>query len=241
MHHLASMKTEIIVLGRAAPEHYAGKQSVTVIAYSHKLGFVRLYPTRLDSPLKQWAVCSIEAERHENDTRRESYKLKGDWEKQNESIDLLGELGREERVALLHGLAKKGIESLRKGTIALIKPNNMAPHIVMKEKPEGKKGKDIQGKRDYDAKLFIEYNCSPECSKPHRHWVIEWGVYEALRKNPEQADSMTRSLHLENPKYEKYFLIGTRGKKDRYVIIGVIRFKRDSGELQGKPVDQRLL
>jgi hypothetical protein len=66
--------------------------------------------------------------------------------------------------------------------------------------------------------------------------VIEWGVYEAFRKNPAEAESMTKSLHLENPRYEKYFLIGTKGKKQKYVIIGVLRFKRES-----EPVSQALL
>jgi hypothetical protein len=133
------MKIDLIVLGRAAPEHIAGKQSVTTIGYSHKLGFVRLYPTRLDSPLKQWSLCTVEAERHEKDSRKESYRIKGDWDKQNDSIIFHSELERDERQALVRGLANKGIEALRKGTIAVIKPNSITPHIVMK-RPAGKEG-----------------------------------------------------------------------------------------------------
>ena len=190
------MKIDLIVLGRAAPEHYAGKQSVTVIGYSHKHGFVRLYPTRLDSPLKQWAVCTVEAERIVDDTRKESYRIKGDWEAQNDFIAFHSELERDERLALVRGLAKKGIESLRKGTLAIIKPHNITPQVVMKDKPEQKKGNDLKSKRDYNARLYIQYNCSPECQKPHKHWVIEWGVYESLRKNPEDANALTKSCLL---------------------------------------------
>lgn len=44
---------DVVILGRGVPELISdGRVTVCVAGYSDKLGFVRLYPTRIDSPLK---------------------------------------------------------------------------------------------------------------------------------------------------------------------------------------------
>jgi hypothetical protein len=219
------MKIEMIVLGRAAPELYKQKQSVTVIGYSEKHGFIRLCPTRPEAPLKLWSMVVVEADRNAKDTRVESYVLSGEWDRQLESVKVLGELPRDDRISLIRSLARKGIESLRKGSLAIIKPLNLTASLEKsgaRKTQKTLKGLDITNKADYEAKLYLEYNCSPDCSKKHRHWVIDWGVYEALRKS-NQPEDMLASLHIANPSYEKFLLVGGKGR--RFVIVGVLRFK----------------
>jgi hypothetical protein len=219
------MKINMVVLGRAAPELYKQKQSVTVIGYSNRHGFIRV-PVRVDAPLKQWSICTIEALKKKNDSRKESYLLKGDWEQLNSSITVHGEMQREERLGLVRKLSRNGIESLRDGSIAVIKPINPTVSIEQSGSRKIQKtlaGRDIVNKADYEAKVIIEYFCSPSCEKRHRHWVIEWGVYEALRKSNDPA-KMIEGLHIGDKSYEKYLLIGTRGRS-RFVIVSVLRFR----------------
>jgi hypothetical protein len=226
------MKIDMIVLGRAAPELYKQKQSVTVIGYSMKHGYIRLYPTRIDSPLKQWSICSFDALRNPKDMRRESFRLKGNWEAQNDAIQVQGELPRADRIALARKLANRGIESLKNGTVAVIKPLNLTASI---EHAGGRKiqktlgGFDIINKADYEARLMLEYYCSPSCEKKHKHWVIEWGVYEALRKSND-PEMMLKDLHIGDKEYEKYLVIGTKSNK-KFVVVSVLRFR----EIEGKP------
>jgi hypothetical protein len=222
----------MIVLGRAAPELYKGRQSVTVLGYSGKQGFIRLYPTRVDSPLKQWSIVDVEVEKNPADKRKESWRIKDskDWKHLNDKIRGGGRLNHKGRLMLAKRLAAS-LESLDNGgSIALVRPQNMNP--VFETTGHRKVQKtltqfDIINKDDYEARLFIEYNCSALCRKLHRHWVIEWGIYEALRKNPKQPDKMLADLHLNDKRYDKYFLLGSRrGNKKDFVIASVLRFKR---------------
>jgi hypothetical protein len=225
----------MVVLGRAAPELYKGRQSATVIGYSKKHGFIRLYPTRIDSPLKQWSIADVEVEKSPTDKRRESWRLLGskdakNWEHLNRKIKVAGMLSHKGRIMLAKRLAGS-LESLENsGSIALVKPQNITPIIERAGQRKIQKTLtqfDIINKDDYEARLFLEYSCGKLCRKLHRHWVIEWGVYEALRKNPGKPEKMLADLHLNDKRYDKYLLLGSkRGNRKEFVIVSVLRFKQ---------------
>ena len=83
--------------------------------------------------------------------------------------------------------------------------------------------------RNYTKQPRVQYKCS-DCrmQKPHNQQILEWGVYEWMRKNPGMSEKGMENLHLMDPKYEIYFLVGNMAAhRNAFMVISVFRFKRD--------------
>jgi hypothetical protein len=69
---------DLVILGRSSPDRLRDNRiSVCTAGYSRALGFIRLYPTRTDSPLRVWNIVSVQVERNPMDSRAESWKIVG--------------------------------------------------------------------------------------------------------------------------------------------------------------------
>lgn len=75
----------------------------------------------------------------------------------------------------------------------------------------------------------IHYRCSG-CSstKPHNQQVLEWGVYEWVRKNPNNSGQAWTNLGINNPDMViDKFLVGNQFLfRNSFVIISIFRFKK---------------
>lgn len=87
----------------------------------------------------------------------------------------------------------------------------------------------VKGKKDYRYTPYVEYRCLPDCTakKPHKHQILEWGTRVFWDKNPDKdPDKIFENLGLNNPAYEKRFLVGNQFKyRKDYMVISVLRFK----------------
>lgn len=232
---------DLVILGRSWPELLRdGRYSVCVAGYSKERGFVRLYPTRIFSPLKTWNIVSVKVERNKADTRKESWKIigsKNDWDNLDRNIKVTGTLQRDERIKLLKNLSKDATETLRSEgrSLGLVKPEI----IAWKLKNTGLSpsiqttltGMKLKTKKDFKARPYITYRCLPSCASksPHNQQLIEWGVYMWLnnQNTKEDQEKVFDNLQLANDQWEKYFLVGNLAyKRKTFAIISVIRFKK---------------
>ena len=81
---------------------------------------------------------------------------------------------------------------------------------------------------NYQLQPRVKYRC-PNCQmqNPHNQQILEWGAYEWMRKNPDNPEQAITNLHLTNPRYDRYFLVGNMARyRTSFMVISVFRFKR---------------
>lgn len=245
---------DLIILGRGAPDQIRdGRITVCVAGFSPSLGFVRIYPTKITSPLKQWSIVSVPVERNPQDTRPESWKIQGskdEWDRLDEKIKVVGELTRAQRQALIPTLASDCVSVLDEKHISLgiIKPSMLEPELsertdVTKEVQLTLFGTPLpKTKSHYKLQPRLHYRCfSCRLEKGHDQQIIEMGCYEWFRKNPGKEAQVFENLRIKDERWERYLLVGNQANhRSSYLVIGVIRWKRDS-TTGGKPLRQTLL
>ncbi|MCX6815868.1 MAG: hypothetical protein NT120_03380 [Candidatus Aenigmarchaeota archaeon] len=232
---------DLIILGRSWPELLRdGRYSVCVAGYSKEHGFIRLYPTKIFSPLKTWNIVRVKVERNRADTRKESWKIVGskeDWKHLDKNIKILGVLKREERINLLRNLSKDSTETLRNQgrSLGLVKPEilswNLEDTGLTPPVQTTLTGLKLKTKKHFRNKPYIEYRCLPACESksPHCQQLIEWGAYMWLNKQKtrEDQEKVFDNLKLNDKNWEKYFLVGNLAyKRKTFAIISVMHFKK---------------
>ncbi len=230
---------DLVVLGRGAPDALRdGRVAICVAGWSRKEGFVRIYPTRLTSPLKQWNIVSVSVEKNPSDNRRESWKIVGsatDWDRLDENIRVVDTLGREERISLVPALASGCVAELNAERVSLgiIHPSELKGYLSEREDVDHTVQRTLMGgsvpktKINYSLRPRIVYRCG-KCRSVNGHdqQTIEIGCYEWFRKNPGKAAQVFDNLQIGNPEYEKYLLVGNQANhRTSYLVIGVIRWK----------------
>ena len=91
---------------------------------------------------------------------------------------------------------------------------------------------------NYKLKPVIKYRRS-ECraKKYHEQQILEWVVYEWFRKHQGQEEKVWDSMRLDNPKRDRWFLVGNRAhRRNSFMIISAIRFK-GAGKNQARLFD----
>ncbi len=242
---------DLIILGRGCPDRIKdGRLTVCTAGYSHTQGFVRVYPTRMDSPLRQWNVVQVPVDRDPRDTRIESWKIegsKGEWERLSEKIDVTGFLkGRSDRRNLVANLVDGCVFDLNdaRRSLGIVKPEQMRPYIAEKTEYDTEMqttlfgGRPIMTKSNYPVEPRIEFRCSG-CRKdsPHDMQVIEWGFYEWFRKNPENPDQVWANARISDPNYDVYLFVGNQFRYRRsFIIIGAIRIRKGAVSTSLRPL-----
>lgn len=238
---------DLIVLGRAAPEPIQdGRETVCLGGYSPSEGYVRLYPTkRRMTELSRWNVVRVPVERDEShDNRDESYKIAGskkDWDSLHEKIEKVGELDKAERMRLTDDLAGDCTKRLNENRVSLgiVEPAELLD-AYLKDIDDDEDDDTVQltlqggpktsprGKNDYDKKLYLKYRCEGCVQKtPHDQSTIEWGIYRYWDKN-DNFEGVIDALRLNDDSWKHYFFVGNlNNHRTSYVVISVLRFKRD--------------
>ena len=235
---------DLVVLGNAAPDEiHDGRKTVCTVCYSDEHGLVRIYHVPPGAPMKRWNIVSVPLVRTTRDTRQESWKIQGsrdEWPRLTDKIRLVGQVPQVKRRSLTHMMYEKFgvgcVQNLNKDLLSL----GMVKPIVFGEWMKDRENTDdtiqstldsdilFQTIRNYKKQPRVKYVCQ-ECTTTNGHdqQIIEWGLYEFMRKNPEQPEGCLDGLHLMDRDYEKHFLVGNLAKhRNSFVVVSVFRFKR---------------
>ncbi len=231
---------DLVILGRSSPDTMRDNRvSVCVAGYSRTIGFVRLYPTRLDSPLRAWNIVSVPVERNPKDARPESWKITGsksEWARLSEKITVVGRLKREEKRPLVMPLASGCVLDLwEKGrSLGIVRPRSRDCYFTDREDQEPAIQMTLLGraleldKHKYGLQPRVRYLCS-NCRLPkgHDQQILEWGIYEWLRKNPGKEDGVWANLFWKENQQDIYFVVGNQAKwPSSFMVISVLRMPK---------------
>ena len=239
------MLDDLIILGRAAPEPIRnGRITVCIAGYSWTHGFIRIYPSRVDSPLKRWNIVRVPVERNIQDNRQESWKIQGsksEWGSLSEKIECEGKVRPRDRRQIIANMPKVGcIEDLNdaKKSLGITKPQKIDEcDFTTREDYRPWTQLTLDGKLQIKTKKHqryvpkIKYTCS-ECKTKqgfHNQQVLEWGVYEWMRKNPENMSQVWNNLFdlYSAHKQDIYFFVGNQvARRTSFMIISILRVSK---------------
>lgn len=242
---------DLVVLGNAVPDEISGgRKSICTVCYSKEHGLVRIYPVPPRAPMKRWNVVSVPLERPSQDTRQESWKIHGskdEWPYLVKKIKLIDKLSPQKQVLILNKLYDEYgagcVQDLNDNrlSIGIIKPTILKSYMVDRQSFTSQYQTTLDSDRpfltieNYKKQPRVRYKC--ECCKTvkyHDQQILEWGVYEYLRRNPNQPpEKCLGGLHLTDPSYEKYFLVGNQAKyRNSFIVVSVLRRKKQPRQQQ---------
>jgi hypothetical protein len=234
---------DLVILGRACPEPLKdGRVTVCLGGWSETQGFVRLYPTRFDTPWKRWDVVRVDVERNPSDTRIESWKItgsKGEWETLSEKIEVVGSVkSTERRRNLIGNLADSCVNVINDAhrSLGIVKPIRIDPYFADNPLhsrmwqlglPGLTELDGVEVKRDFPYEPRLRFSC-PECqtkSGYHDMVVLEWGFYRWIIKNPERRDQVWENAGIGQPGRDIYLFVGNQfAHRTSFLVISVLRF-----------------
>jgi len=243
MSHERCMIESLIVLGNAVPDIISDQRiTVCTVGFSNDHGLVRIYPVPPVSHMKRWNIVEVPLDRNPQDTRFESWKIqesKGEWDKIGSKIKLKGIVANTDRRELVNKLHSAFgvpcVEELneRQLSLGMIRPQ------IIDFKLEERQDYDETAQtsldkpapfltiKNYPLRPVVEYRC-PNCKtkNPHRQQVVEWGIFEWMRQNPDQAHKVWENLRLMDTDYERSFLVGNMALyRNSFMVISIFRFK----------------
>ena len=235
---------DLIVLGRAVPSELRDRRrTICTAGFSPTLGFIRIYPTSYDSPLKRWNIVRVEVERAISprfNGRSESWKIVGardEWRYIRDKIEVIDELPRERWPELLSSLVDDCVCDIEDAdrSLGIIKPRVILDTYFEDNKDYVGRQMMLDGrfrimtKKEFKYEPRIRYECT-NCRIGrgyHDQQLLEWGVYEWVRKYPDNMNQVWDNLGLTNPDYEKYFFVGNQLQyQNSFMVISVLRFKK---------------
>ena len=233
---------DFIVLGRATPERMEnGRTTVCTAGYSPNYGFLRIYPTRMDTPLHWWDIIRVPLERNPQDARKESWKIegaKGEWDKLNEKIEVLKKLPLSDRLTLIDNLVDGCINDINeaKRSLGIVKPMIEKCYFSKQDEYDTLTQMTLLGRplpkvrEQYPMMPRIKYRCSCCNAKgAHDQQVLEWGFYEWIRKNPDKKDQVWDNVRISSKAHKIYFFVGNVFRyQSSFMIISVLRLPKGS-------------
>ncbi|MGD1098728.1 MAG: hypothetical protein ABR888_00035 [Thermoplasmata archaeon] len=233
---------DLVLLGRGAPDRIRdGRITICAAGWSKTHGFVRIYPTRTSSPLRQWNQVAVPVERNPLDSRPESWKIQGsksEWNTLDRKIEVVGELKQPDRRRVIRELVSPCVNSINESRVSLgiVRPVEMSGFLDERTDVDDGIQLTLTGppqqktKQGYRFQPRLRYRCSGcTAAESHDQQIIEWGCYEWFRKNPGLEAQVFENLRLEDPAYEKHLFVGNQANhRVSYLVITVLRWKRDT-------------
>lgn len=228
---------DLIILGRAVPESLRdGRLTVCTAGYSEKFGFIRVYPTTLYMPWKQWDIVSVPVERNPQDNRNESWKIEGskhEWNKLHEKISIQGKLKEKHRLDVIHNLMDGCVRDINdsKRSLGIVKPTIDQCFFAEQKNYDSTTQIDLSGleqpkvKDQYRDQPRIKYRCNDcKMTTHHDQQVLEWGFYEWMRKEPEKIDQVWDNACINSDKHDIFFFLGNHFRyRSSFFIVSVLR------------------
>ncbi len=236
---------DLIILGRGCPEEIRnGRRTICTAGYSPKLGFIRLYPTRWDAPLKRWSIVKVPVEKPISPTfngRNESWKIIGskrEWERLSDKIEVIGKFPRKEQPNLIKSLVSKCVNDIHDNgdSLGIIEPTILKHYFEEQDLVTSVQTNlfgelRVKIKEEFQFEPRIKYECSG-CRVGrgfHDQQLLEWGAYEWMRKYPEDKEQVWENLGLDNEEYDKFFLVGNMHQyPTSFLIVSILRFKKST-------------
>ena len=234
---------DLVVLGNAVPDVISDERiTVCTAAYCKDLGLVRIYPVPPVSPMKRWNIVRIPLERNPKDTRSESWKIQGsksEWDQISRKIELRGSVEEAKKLPLLEDLSSRFgvgcVEQLNDKLVSLglVKPKIISYQLETREDFENSTQLSLDSKepfltiKNYPLRPMINYRCQNCKTKgPHSQQVLEWGIYEWLRRHPTETKKVWENLRMKESGYYRSFLVGNLALfRTSFVIISMFRKK----------------
>jgi len=231
---------DLVILGRSSPDRLSDNRvSVCAAGYSRTVGLVRLYPTRMDSPLKVWNIVTVPVERNPQDSRAESWKIHGsksEWEHLSDKIEVVGELRGKDRLPLLNPIVSKCVKDLEEQgrSLGIVMPSSRKCYFKLRDDYDPAiqmtlfGGSSISDKHGYRLQPRVTYRCQ-ECrlAQGHDQQILEWGVYEWMRKNPEKEEQVWENLFCKEKQQEILFLVGSQARRpSSFMVISILRIPK---------------
>ena len=215
---------DLIVLGRAVSEHISGGRVIICVAgYSPCHGFIRIYPTTYDSPLKRWNIVRVPVEKNPHDSREESWKIQGsnkDWDRLAKKIEVVDRLPEKRQPDLVTQLLDGCVKDINIAhrSLGIVQPREIIKTYFKEERRYDATFQEtlLGGFRprtndEYERLPYVRYRCS-ECkvTRYHDQQLLEWGVFEWIRKNPRKAEQVWDNLGLKSPDWVPFFFVGNQ-------------------------------
>lgn len=238
---------DLLVLGNAVPD-IIGDNRITVCTagVSKAHGLVRIYPVPPRSHMKRWNIVKVPLERNPKDTRPESWKIQGSksgWDTIADRIELKGRVEeKEEKFDILDDLhARFGVDCVEdlndnKASLGMVKPQSFSCEFEKRDDHDPEMQMSLDGAtpfltiKNYPLKPVMRYRC-PNCrtKNPHKQQVMEWGVFEWMRKNPDKPEKVFENLHIGEAGYDTGLLVGNMAlHRNSFMVISVFRLKLPS-------------
>ena len=235
---------DLLVLGNAVPDIISDSRvTVCTAGWSPTRGLVRVYPVPPASNMRRWNVVKVPLERNPRDSRAESWKIQGsrsEWDRVAAKIELRDRVtSRDEKFEILGELEGKfGVDCVdtlnkQKASLGIIKPASLACSFVRRSDHEEDRQATLDGAepyitfKNYPQKPVATYRC-PSCTAkhPHKQQIIEWGVFEWMRKNPDQPEKVFENLHIGEEGYHTSLLVGNMAlHRNSFMVISIFRHK----------------
>lgn len=235
---------DLLVLGNAVPDIISDNRiTVCTAGWSPKHGLVRVYPVPPVSNMRRWNVVKVPLERNPRDRREESWKIQGsksEWNKLAQKIELKDTItSRDEKFEIMGELEGKfGVDCVntlnsRKASLGIVKPVSLACSFVERTDHEEDKQATLDGAepyitiKNYPLKPLALYRC-PSCKtkNPHKQQIIEWGVFEWMRKYPDHSEKVFKNLHIGEEGYYTSLLVGNMAlHRNSFMVISIFRHK----------------
>ncbi|MDG6991099.1 MAG: hypothetical protein JRM99_06720, partial [Nitrososphaerota archaeon] len=220
---------DLIILGNAVPDIISDNRiTVCTAGYSPSHGLIRTYPVPPSSPMRRWNIVRVPLERNHSDTRAESWKIQGsksEWDKIVEKIELKGKVDINNGQTILDDIypefGANCVEELndRKVSLGIIKPASIECWLERRTDYDMEMQTTLEGNnpfktiKNYDKKPVMSYRCSAcQAKDSHKQQILEWGVFEWMRKNPSQPDKVFENLHITDDAYRKSLLVGNMAR-----------------------------
>ena len=234
---------DLIVLGNAVPDVISDERiTVCTVAYCKELGLVRIYPVPPVSYMKRWNIVRVPLERNPRDTRTESWKIQGsksEWDQISRKIHLKGSVEETQKLPLLEDLYSRfGVDCVEQlndklVSLGLIKPRIISYQLETREDFERSTQLSLDSRepfltiKNYPLRPVICYRCQNCKTKgPHSQQVLEWGIYEWLRRHPSETNKVWENLRMKESDYYRSFLVGNLALfRTSFVIISMFKKK----------------
>jgi hypothetical protein len=237
---------DLVILGRSSPDMMKdGRMSVCVAGYSRQHGFIRLYPTRVDSPLKTWNVVEVPVERNDQDHRFESWKIEGsksEWPSLSNRIKVIGYVPREDRLDLLRSHIDGCVMDIndQRRSLGLVSPSFRKCYFEDRADYDSSFQLTLFGrvlmsdKHKYGLQPRVRYRCSGcRAADSHDQQILEWGVYEWFRKHPDGPEKVWDNLFSREAKQQILFLVGNLARHpSSFMVISILRIPLPSHSRQ---------
>lgn len=237
---------DLLVLGNAVPDIISDNRiTVCTVGISKTHGLVRIYPVPVVSHMRRWNIVKVPLERNQADTRAESWKIqgsRGEWDRIAQKIELKGKVDLDEGLAILDELYPRfGVECVEalndsKLSLGFVRPVSMECWLEERTDRDMEMQTTLEGAnpfktiKNYEKKPIMTYRC-PACrtKNPHKQQIIEWGVFEWMRKNPHNPEKVFENLHITDEGYHRSLLVGNMAlHRNSFMVISVFRFKLPS-------------